>query len=380
MLFAQKSCPIAAFQNTLSFATTFQQRRYCWELPQIFMQTISAPAIAIEPSVAIVVLNWNDPAPTFDCLDALRRLDYGNARFVVVDNGSRPETLRPLTALTDIELLKNPTNLGFAGGANVGLRHAFSTGADYVWLVNADALPAPGALKALVAMAEAEPTIGLLSPLLHDHGNLQKPNACFGFFDRRSLGTTQTDDPEQARRWLAECPGSVIAFGTALVIRRRLFEAIGGFDESLFAYAEDVDYCLRCVRAGFRVSFCFDAVVWHSFRDPVGDPEGCPPHIHYYMTRNYPLLWRKLSTHSLPLARAAYWLLRRRLLVIERLSANQTAAEAVLAGLWDGFIGRGGVYDPTRRAPWWLRKSLGRHPGAIIRLMDGKLRIGGRGQ
>ena len=72
--------------------------------------------------------------------------------------------------------------------------------------------------------------------------------------------------------------------------------------------------------------------------------------------------------------------LRRRLLLIEGMRANQPGVEALLAGLWDGLLGKGGVYDPARRAPWWLRCSLGRHPRAFIRLMDGKLPIprGGR--
>jgi hypothetical protein len=322
-----------------------------------------------EPSVAIVLLNWNNAHSTLECLKALRLLDYGNACRVVVDNGSTADALQPLMAGQDIELLRNEVNLGFAGGVNTGLRHAFATGADYVWLLNNDALPAPDALKKLVAMAEAEPSLGLLSPVLHDHGERHKPNACFGLFDRRSLGTTQTEKPEQARRWLAEQPRNVIAFGTALLVRRRLFAAIGGFDEGLFAYAEDVDYCLRCTEAGFQVGFCFEAVVWHSFRDPVGDSAACPPYLHYYMSRNYPLLWRKLPGPPLLFARAGLWLLRRRLLLIEGMPASQAGIDAVLAGLWDGLLGRGGAYDPTRRAPWWLRHTLGRHPQAFIRLL-----------
>jgi GT2 family glycosyltransferase len=329
-----------------------------------------------EPPVAIVLLNWNDAHQTLECLKALRYLDYGNARRVVVDNGSTADALQPMMARQDIELLRNEVNLGFAGGVNTGLRHAFAAGADYAWLLNTDALPAPDALRKLVTMAEAEPSLGLLSPVLHDHGERQKPNACFGLFDRRSLGTTQTENPDQARRWLAEQPYNIIAFGTALLVRRQLFETIGGFDESLFAYAEDVDYCLRCTEAGFRAGFCFDAVVWHSFRDPVGDPAASPPYLHYYMSRNYLLLWRKLSGPRLLFARAGLWLLRHRLVLIERMHASQPGVDAVLAGLWDGLLGRGGAYDPARRAPWWLRLTLGRHPHAFLRLLDARLPIG----
>jgi GT2 family glycosyltransferase len=361
---------VACSKSLLPSLQSFSNDLLGQDFPCKSMPSDAAITSAGEPSVSIVLLNWNDTAPTLACLDALRELDYRNARILVVDNGSDAASLAPLVARQDIALVRNAANLGFAGGVNVGLRRAFAEGADYVWLLNNDALPAPDALKTLVAAAEADPDTGLLSPILHDHGEADKPNACFGLFDRRSLGTTQTDSPEQARHWLAEQPANVIAFGTALLIRRRLFERIGGFDESLFAYAEDVDYCLRCTAAGLRIGFCFDAIVWHSFRDPVGDPAACPPHIHYYMSRNYPLLWRKLRGPPLQFLRAGLWLLRRRLLLVEGMRTNPSGVDALLAGLWDGLRGRGGAYDPARRAPWWIRSTLGRHPRAFVRLMD----------
>ena len=64
--------------------------------------------------------------------------------------------------------------------------------------------------------------------------------------------------------------------------------------------------------------------------------------------------------------------MRRRLLLIEGMRTNRPGIEALLAGLWDGLLGKGGAYDPARRAPWWIRRSLGGHPRAFIRLMDGK--------
>ena len=97
------------------------------------MQSDKIATTSGEPSVVIVLLNWNNAQPTLDCLNALRRLDYANARIVVVDNGSAAANLQPLMALRDIELLRNEVNLGFAGGANTGLRHAFTTGARICW-------------------------------------------------------------------------------------------------------------------------------------------------------------------------------------------------------------------------------------------------------
>ena len=335
------------------------------------MQCDAAITAAGQPSVVIVLLNWNDAAPTLNCLDALRQLDYGNARILVVDNGSNAEAVQPLMVRQDIELVRNPTNLGFAGGANAGLRRAFASGADYVWLLNNDALPAPDALTKLVVQAEAEPAIGLLSPVIHNHGEASRPNACFGRFDRGALSTTHSDNPQQARQWLAEYPGDILAFGTALLIRSALFEAIGGLDENMFAYVEDVDYCLRCAKAGYRVGYCFEAIVWHSFRT---DPFLCPPYVYYYMSRNYLLLWRKLGGRPLFLARVAYWYLAQHLVLIERIPAYPAGIEGILGGLWDGLLGRGGIRDSARRPPWWLRQTLGRYPRAFLWLVGKKSR------
>jgi GT2 family glycosyltransferase len=331
-----------------------------------------------EPLVAVVILNWREPDATIACVQAVRGLDYANKLIVVVDNGSAPAAVAALSRLEGIVLVCNAANLGFTGGVNVGLREAMKLGADHVWLLNNDAATEPGTLRKLVAIAEADPRIGLASPVIHDSAAPEKPLFCLGLFDRRGLGTTQTDDPGEARRWLAERPDDAIVFGTALLVTRRLFSAIGGFDERFFAYVEDVDYSLRCHAAGFRVAVCFDALVYHAFKEPLRDPDSCPPYLHYYVSRNYPLLWRKLSGGPLLFGRAALWFLRQRLLQLERMPGNRAAIEALLAGLWDGLLGRTGAYDPARRPPWLLRCGLGRHPGAVIRLLDGKLPIGRR--
>src|SRR6185437_9594836 len=102
--------------------------------------------------------------------------------------------------------------------------------------------------------------------------------------------TTQTADPAQASDWQANHPDQVVLLGTALLIRRRLIEAIGVFDPQFFAYVEDVDYCLRSVAAGFRNVAVSDAVVLHKFKQPTTDPASVPAYLHYFITRNYLLL------------------------------------------------------------------------------------------
>ena len=79
-----------------------------------------------QPRVSIIILNWNSYEVTLDCLLSLRKIDYPNFEVVLVDNGSAdgsPEKL--LANAPEIRLIRNATNLGFAGGCNVGIRDAF---------------------------------------------------------------------------------------------------------------------------------------------------------------------------------------------------------------------------------------------------------------
>ncbi len=323
------------------------------------------------PRVAIVVLNWNDADATLHCLNALAGSDYPNQFVIVVDNASIDGSAQRLAAAApQAELLVNDANLGFTGGVNVGIRRAIETGADYVWLLNSDAVTSPDVLGRLVEAAEADPRIGLVSPVFHDPDHPENAEFCLARFDAASRTVIQTADPAVARGWQQARPDEVVLIGTALLLRRALIEAIGVLDPQFFAYVEDVDYALRCHAAGFKAIALPDAVVLHKFKQPVGTPPSVAPYLHYFITRNYLLLWRKLPG-STWLRKASLWFLRQRLAQIARMPGQDAAIEAVLAGLWDGVRGVGGPYRPERRAPFLLRATLGRHPRFFLALLDG---------
>jgi GT2 family glycosyltransferase len=323
------------------------------------------------PKVGIVVLNWNDSASTFACLEALRSIDYPNHTTIVVDNGSTDSSIQCLRGSNMVDLVTNPTNLGYTGGVNVGIGRALADGADYVWLLNSDATPRPDVLSRLVAVAETDERIGLVSPVFFDPDRPKVPEFCLGCFDPIARAATQTADPSAALAWQMGHPDQVVVLGTALLIRRRLVETIGVFDADFFAYVEDVDYCLRAHAAGFRVVAVPEAMVFHKFKQPVEKPGSVPAYLHYFITRNYLLLWRKLPRPVL-MRKATLWFLRQRLVQVRRMRDVPAAIEAVLAGLWDGVRGVGGPYRPDRKAPWLLRATLGRYPDFWLAVLDGR--------
>src|SRR5262245_57058678 len=111
------------------------------------------------PPMYVIILNWNRPADTLACLEAVRRSRYQTLSAVVVDNGSSDDSVAHIrAAYPQVTLIQNKTNLGYAGGNNVGIRHALQRGAAYVLLLNEDVVVEPEALGHLAA-ALADPSV-----------------------------------------------------------------------------------------------------------------------------------------------------------------------------------------------------------------------------
>jgi GT2 family glycosyltransferase len=215
-------------------------------------------------SVAAVVVSHGNAAELERLLPALRpQVD----ELVVVANvpGSVP--------VTDVEahVIANAHPLGF--GANVN-RGVAATTADYVCSVNPDAVPRQGAVAALREFLDAHPRAGIAGPaMLYPDGTLQPSRRRFptvaGTLVRRTPLRRLFDPYRLQRRHyhLGEQPTEPVAadwmLGAFLLLRRRMFEELGGFDEGFFLYGEDIDLCYRAARAGWERWYVPAAVVEH---------------------------------------------------------------------------------------------------------------------
>jgi GT2 family glycosyltransferase len=281
---------------------------------------------------AAVILNWNQAELTEACLAAAHRATGLKAHYVVVDNGSDTAFH---TAIPDVTVLRNPKNLGFAGGANTGLRHAFSAGADYVWLLNNDAEPLPGALDALAARVVGDESIGLASSVIVDSNVWE--NKSYGLLHRAGeyIPISNADD---YKRHGEDASGRICLLGTALLVSRPLVERIGYFDDGLFAYWEDIDISRRSAGAGFTNIVVTDSYVRHASNGASLGKR--PPYYYYYMTRNQLLLARKLHD---PL-RPTYWALRRFWTWYTSPNLSKMQRRAIRQGVLHGFAGISGRY------------------------------------
>jgi GT2 family glycosyltransferase len=298
------------------------------------------------PHVSVILLNWNQPEFTLDCLDSLQTIDYPAFDVIVVDNGSvdgSPARIR--AAYPELTLIENSRNLGFAAGNNVGIAHALANGADYVLLLNNDTEVAPNLLRALVDVAECDSRIGAVGPKIYyyDHADViwSAGGAVNRFGEPRHLQENQLDVES-----LASPQDVDYVTGCALMVRRQVIEELGPLDARFFIYFEETEWCARMRRAGFRIVYVPHARMWHKISMTARTTSR---RYLYLMTRNR-LLYLRLSRAS-PLAicgatfdllrTAGSWMLK------PRNRAMRPYSTALLRGVFDFAMGRFGA-PPAR--------------------------------
>jgi GT2 family glycosyltransferase/glycosyltransferase involved in cell wall biosynthesis/tetratricopeptide (TPR) repeat protein len=224
---------------------------------------ISSTFAGAKPRVSIIIPVFNGAALTEACLYAVAQNtgegpDTPEYEVVVVDNGSDDWTMYLLHAMEgDLRVLNNDRNLGFARACNQGAGESQS---EYLLFLNNDTVPHEHWLTAMVATADADPQVGIVGArLLYPNGTIQHAglNLVEGLPDHEFRGVAG-DDPR-----VMESRDLDMVTGACLLIRRDLFESIGGFDVQFVNGVEDVDLCLRARERGFRVVYCADATVEH---------------------------------------------------------------------------------------------------------------------
>lgn len=267
------------------------------------------------PRVAIIIINWNGRQHLENCLPSLAAQRYRDFEIILVDNGSTDDSLAWVRShFPHIRVLENASNQGFAAPNNQAICASQS---EFVVLLNNDTVADPNWLATLVAVADRDPTIGMVASkmlLAERPGIIDSAGIAL---DRSGLAwgiaAGQPDLPVP--------PGTMVevfgASGGAALYRRAMLDEIGLFDEDFFAYLEDVDLAWRAQWAGWRAVYAADAVVEHhhsatSNRIPHFKSRLLGRNKLWLLAKNYPfphLLWYLpliASYELMSLARAAY--------------------------------------------------------------------------
>ncbi len=247
------------------------------------------PALVAPPAVSVVVVSYNSRAFLGPCLRALLADAGPELEVIVFDNQSGDGSAEFVaTQFPQVRLLRGGRNLGFGEGNNAAVAQARGA---YVAFLNPDTVVAPGWLEPLIAALEGDPTVGLATARLVLHDAPARLNTAgnsvhiSGLTLCRGMGRPADAYPA----------GEVAAVsGAAFVMRRELFQALGGFDGAFFMYMEDTDLAWRARLAGYACHYVPQSVVAHHYGLRFG------PRKVYFQERNrYLMLLKSLRWPTL---------------------------------------------------------------------------------
>lgn len=307
------------------------------------------------PRVFPVILDFRSPEDTRACVQSLRASTYRAQFPVIVDNspgGEEAEELRE--TLFPLRVLVAGENLGYAGGNNLGIRHALEHDADLVWILNPDTVVEADALEHLLESARAHPEVGLWGPRVLYGGSDPPVIASDGGLlgDPDGVGIRHLHDGEPDHD---HPPAGLIepdyVTGSSLLVRAAVLREVGLLDERYFLYFEETDYALRARQEGWRVAVQPRARVHHFRRSSGRLPT--PHYVYYYIRGRF--LFDRAHAHI-------GWATTNRALDEfiegwrERVARGapewlETFDDLVERAVADGLAGRGGRCDTVHEIP-----------------------------
>jgi GT2 family glycosyltransferase/ribosomal protein S18 acetylase RimI-like enzyme len=240
--------------------------------------------LSMNVDVSIIILSWNDRQHLEECLDSLSHCTKSRrVEIIVVDNASTDGSPAVVeTRFPTVKLIKNKENLGFPKGNNLGL---LASSGKYVCLLNSDIKVLDGCIDALADYMDAHAEIGMAGPkilnedMTHQSSCRRFPGWWNNFCSATGLASvfprSEFFSGEHMFYFKGDRPMTVdVLVGCFWMVRREAIQQTGPLDECFFMYAEDVDWCKRFWKAGWRVAFYPQAQAIHygggssSKRDP----------------------------------------------------------------------------------------------------------------
>jgi len=236
------------------------------------------------PLVAIIILNWNSWSDTLECIIACRKLLWTNLCILVVDNGSTDDSVARIRAGEPTQqIIQTGANLGFAGGNNIGIRHALDLSADYIWLLNNDAIPAPDALAPLVTALESSPHAACAASKIYYQNDPQRIWFAGGAWSKGHLRLRQQGAGQIDRGQFDQVRLLGSVSGCSMLVPADMFRTVGMLNEEYFLYWEDTDWSARAQKVGYQLVFAPDSHVWHKVSASIASRSKIQ---YYYFTRS----------------------------------------------------------------------------------------------
>src|SRR5688572_21586363 len=249
-----------------------------------------------QPSVAIVLLNYNGLALLEKNIPGILSATYGNKKLVVIDNASTDQSVSFIKEkYPSIQLVELSENYGFAGGYNQGLKFVI---ADIYILLNTDVQVTPGFIEPMVNTLDQDPQAGacqckILS--LERTGYFEYAGAAGGLIDKWGYPFARGRLFNYWEQDTGQYESDIEIFwssGACMAIKSSLFWQLNGFYDYYFMYSEEVDLCWRLKLANKKVLYCHRSVVYH--RETVDLAEQAASRIYLVFRNNLVMLLRNL--------------------------------------------------------------------------------------
>ncbi len=251
------------------------------------------------PHVFIIIVNWNGKEDTIHCLSSLKGLNIKNIKLstVIVDNGSLDDSVEVIRKkFPSVIVYEAQENLGFTGGNNIGISIALQKGADYVWFLNNDTLVDKESLQALLGTF-ADERVGIAGSKIYFAPGREYHKDKYEASDRGKVlwfagGLIDWNNMYASHRGVDEVDvgqydnteETPFITGCSMLTKTTVINNIGKFDDAFYLYLEDLDFCLRAQKEGFRTIYVPSSKIWHVNAGSSGCP-GSKLH-EYYLTRN----------------------------------------------------------------------------------------------
>jgi GT2 family glycosyltransferase len=238
-----------------------------------------------QPLVYAIILNWNSFEETIALSKQLIEADYQNLRILVVDNHSTRDNsaiyLQEAASSLGFKLICNNSNLGYAGGNNIGINKALDDQSDFIWILNPDIRVESDTLKKMIETAMSSDKIAGIGSricfrtdknLIYSDGGILTPEEGYKV-------THLHNKMRLPIKGELELQKVDYINGSSILLNAKAVHSIGKFREDFFLYFEEAEWCLRAKNAGWIMVTDTRAIVYHS-------PSSKGPAYHYYMTRN----------------------------------------------------------------------------------------------
>lgn len=211
------------------------------------------------PLVSIIILNWNQPDATIECLNSVKAISYPNYEIIVVDNGSQDDSIPCIKrSHPDVRIIALPQNTGYARGNNEGMKASHG---DLFLILNNDVVVSPDFLEPLVDQSESWPRVGALSPKILSakdpkHAEYSGFKSINPFTGRGFMRKGNVES-------YGEIEETGIMHGAAFLVKRKVAQETGLLYEDYFLYYEEVDWSYRIRNKGYKIVYVGVSVVYH---------------------------------------------------------------------------------------------------------------------